>query len=833
MTRDPARILCLALAACVAAAGAVPAAGAARRSDVPLAAGITDDDVTRAIEKGREYLLSLRNADGSFVRDPAWRNCYTSLILMTLAYMGEHPNREVMRSGMEYLLNLDPERDFVGREGYALPIRIMALAYVHNKLTDERRAMARRVISADLGRIIRGQSGVGGWRYRYNRGDYDFSATQWDILAFYEAGRLGIEFPKEPLLAARNFYFRGQKADGGWSYQFGNRPYGSMTAAGLASLQIIADLVEPASGCPCKDGRSQPSGSETERRIDAALMWLAANFSATTNPGWPHALNFDEVYYWLYCMERVGIAAGYKHFGGHNWYKEGAAFLLSRQLPDGSWQQIDPAIRTPVEHWGGGRVPDTCFAILFLYKGRAPVLFNKLRFAGTWNPHRRDVANLTRYVEWAKEQQFHWQIVDLAAPLDELHDAPILYISAESAPQWTDAEKKKLRAFTDTGGTVLFEASCGNPAVRDWFKGFAAEVWPEWPLVPLGPDHPVFTDPYRLDKRPELMGIGDGLRTILYYAMDDVSCPWHTRAFASREYLFRWGINLYSCATDRAPLRAKLAGARPKPSERYTATTRAGPRKTLHLARLKTDGNWHAGANYGCFRHLADHLKDTLGLALSVAESDTPPVTAGGVAATALKDFDAAYLTGTGPFALAAADRDALRTWLAGDGFLWAEAAGGSQEFDKAFRELAGAAGWRLEPLPKDHPLLTGRLGAAAGYDLASGVEFRRALRIPRAKKDYAELWGVWAGEKMVGVYSPLDLVFSLSPYEAHNLGGYKAEDAAAAVTNIVLYLTARGAPAGAEPTPDAPAQADEPSPARQPGIGIPRKSEGGAAVPW
>lgn len=129
--------------------------------------------------------------------------------------------------------------------------------------------------------------------------------------------------------------------------------------------------------------------------------------------------------------------------------------------------------------------------------------------------------------------------------------------------------------------------------------------------------------------------------------------------------------------------------------------------------------------------------------------------------------------------------------------------------------------------------LMTGQLGAAAGYDLTAGVQFRRALRIGRAKKDYAELWGVWAGERIVGVYSPLDLMFSLSPYEAHNLGGYKAEDAAAVVTNIVLYLTARGAPAGAEPAPDAPAEADESAPARQPGLSIPRKSEGGAAVPW
>ncbi|KPJ77118.1 MAG: hypothetical protein AMS14_01210 [Planctomycetes bacterium DG_20] len=615
-----------------------------------------------------------------------------------------------------------------------------------------------------------------------------------------------------------------------------------MTAAGLASLQIIADLVEPASGCPCKDGRSRKADSETERRIDAALDWLARNFTATRNPGWPHKINFDEVYYWLYSMERVGIACGYKHFGGHNWYKEGAAFLVSRQLADGSWRQIDPAVRTPIEHWGGGGVPDTCFAILFLYKGRAPVVFNKLRFAGAWNPHRRDAANLTRYIEWAKEQPFHWQIVDLAAPLEELHDAPILYISAESVPQWTDADKDKLRAFTDTGGTILLEASCGNPAVREWAKTFAADLWPEWPLKPLGGDHPVFTDPYPLAKRPELMGISDGLRTILYYAMDDVSCPWHTRAFTSREYLFRWGINLFACATDRAPLRAKLAGREPPPDDRYRETPRPGPRTSLRIARLKTSGDWHVGANYRCFKQLGGHLRDTLGLALDVTEPARAPITDGGVEPANLKGFDAAYLTGTGGFSLGEAERKALASWLADGGFLWAEAAGGAEAFDQALRELAEAAGWRLELLPKDHPLMTGKMPPAAAYDLTSGVTFRRALRIGRAKNDHAELWGIFidandekgtARQRMVGLYSPLDVAFSLSPYQAHDLRGYEPADAAAVATNIVLYLTARGAPAQGV-RPEHPTRPGEEEPRiSKPGLNLPKKSTGGDPVPW
>ena len=774
----------------VLVAMAVLAAAATAR---PALAEMTDEDVQHAIERGREWLLSQQANDGAFTTDPKWRNCYTAIALMTLGYMGEHPNRDAMVQGLNRLVNFDTDRDFAAKQGYAVPIRIMALAYVHNKLAADRQAAVRQKMREDLTRLRDGQNNQGGWRYLLNKGDFDFSVSQWPLLAMLEAGRVGVEFPTESVQAARRFYFRGQNTDGGWSYQLGRRSYGSMTAAGLASLYIIGDLIEPASGCPCKNGQSQFVNLEIERRMDAALQWLVQNYNSAKNPQWDWQTNFDEVFYWLYCVERVGMAAGYKHFGQRNWYKEGVEFLVPRQRTEGSWEQIDPKLRTPIDNWGGGRLPDTCFALLFLYKGRAPVLFNKLKFDGMWNAHRRDMANLTRFIEWAKEQPFQWQIVDLAAPLEELHDAPILFISTETIPKWGPAEKAKLRAFTDTGGTILFEASCGNPAVRTWFAAFAKEVWPEWPLTPLGPDHAVFTDPYRLQQRPELMGISDGLRTFLIYSMDDVSCPWHMRAFAAKEYLFQWGVNLFTYASDHAPLRAKLAGPEIKKGDRYTEEPRPGPRKILRIARLRHNGNWEVGANYGALAKLGDYLRNKFGVVLQVKETAAPPVTDVGVPPQNLANFDVAYLTGTREFTLGDAEREALGKWVAAGGFLWAEAAGGATEFDEAMKTLAAQMGWDLKPLPDDHPLMTGTMNGAQGYGLAKGVEFRRALRIIRADKPRADLVGIYAGDRMVGLYSPLDVMFSLSPYEAYACRGYKTVDAGAVATNIVFYLTTLG----------------------------------------
>ena len=729
---------------------------------------LTDEQVVKAIEKAQKFLISQQGGGGAWPEKKyhqAPTPCgHTEMAMYTLVYTGVHPNRDVIANGINALLARNVNYT------YARSMRTMAYAHLQRKLSGKRRDLIRKALIADAMWLVQAQGSHGGWNYTSlggSGGRYDFSNTQMAILALREAALAGVEVPRFVWERAQKLYFDNQHNDGSWGYQgSGGEGHGSMTAAGLASIFITMNNLNLASGCPCRNGRSRRAGGDFDRRVDTALGWLAKNFQANTNPkkgAWAK--------YWLYSAERVGIAAGYKYFGDHNWYVEGAEHLVKSQGGNGAW----------------GDIPDTCFSLLFLYKGRAPILYNKLEYKGEWNNHRRDIANLTSYIEKIKEQMFHWQIVSLRAPVEELHDAPVLYITAEKAPEFTDAHKKKLRQFADTGGTILLEASCGNPAVRKWANEFIKEVWPQWRLKPLGPDHGSFTHPHPLKQRPEILGLHDGTRTFLFYAMDDISCPWQTKAYARRSYLFQWGINLFTYATDQSPLRAKLQARLPKEKDRYPGPVEAGSRRSLRLARVKYDGpGWMTGRNYKVLQRLQKVLSEKASVSLAVEEDGVNP--------SDLGNRDIAYLIGPGEIAMAEAQKQALKAYAAKGGFLWVEAAGGSTEFNGAFRKLATEVGWQLKPIPQTHALMTGRMPKGAGYGLTSGVQFSRSLRVMRLGRPHADLIGIYVGDKLVGLYSPFDIMFSMTGYNAYGRRGYKAQDARAVAANIILFVTNRPA---------------------------------------
>jgi hypothetical protein len=271
----------------------------------------------------------------------------------------------------------------------------------------------------------------------------------------------------------------------------------------------------------------------------------------------------------------------------------------------------------------------------------------------------------------------------------------------------------------------------------------------------------------------------------MFVSWQDISCVWHRSSVTRNTSLFTLGGNLYAYTTDRRPLRARLASRQVLTREAYVgARLAAGAQSDFKVARVRHGGDWYLGQNYKLLESLASGPAAAVGLKPTVAEPTAPAdLVSGGV--------QLAWLSGAKSVRLTEADQAALKTYLANGGLMLAEASMGDAGFAGEFHGLATAMGLKILPLTADSPILTGRLNGATGYALDT-VKFKYALRLSRVGKATPELFGVYLGDKLVGIYSPFDLSYCRTGMDAFNCRGYETEDAEAIVTNILLWVSAR-----------------------------------------
>ena len=267
--------------------------------------------------------------------------------------------------------------------------------------------------------------GRGGWSYpaQAGRGHGDPSNSQFALLALYEAERVGVPVDPKIWRLALKYWTDLQNPDGSWPYVKGATGTGSMTCAGITSMIVTSGQLNTGDA-RVVDGQVQCCGSqEVNRAIENGLQWLERNFSVDTNPS--TGRGGGNLLYYLYGVERIGRMTAQRFVGDHDWYREGSDMLIGMQDNfSGFWRGTGHAESDPVI--------GTSFALLFLAKGRRPVLVAKLRHdpPGDWNNHRNDLANLTSYVEKLWQRDLTWQVVNAAvASVEDMLQAPVLFIN--------------------------------------------------------------------------------------------------------------------------------------------------------------------------------------------------------------------------------------------------------------------------------------------------------------------------------------------------------------------------------------------------------------------
>ncbi len=339
--------------------------------------------------------------------------------------------------------------------------------------------------------LIKAAASSGAYTYTSSGGkeasEYDNSNSQMAALGVWAGARRGLSVPQQYWQMIEKYWQGQQQFGGGWGYASRQgqktKVYGSMSAAGLATLFVCFDALH-------RDEFVQVAQTSDPKPIADGLKWMAANFSAEENPG----LGADRYYYWLHAVERVGAASGYRYFGGHDWYMQGAEELLGRQNADGSWD------------YGPERPIQTAFALLFLSGGRDPVVVSKLHYEGKWNSRPRDAANLAAYIGDVFERRYRWQVVDMDSPLAQWHDSPILYISGAGAVEFSPEQVEKLRRFVSEGGEIVSESAGNNGDFTLDMKRLYAAMFPGLEAGAAGRQSPGVFGPVRQHRAAGLDG---------------------------------------------------------------------------------------------------------------------------------------------------------------------------------------------------------------------------------------------------------------------------------------------------------------------------------------
>ncbi len=771
-------------------------------------AGVSAQQVARAIERGRKFLLSKQSKNGSWTGYPAQPGAMTALCTLALINAGEDPQSPQIQKSLTYLRQLGKPT-----KTYATSLQTMVFCAAS---PDRDMTLIRR--NAEWLQAVQVTDGPrkGSWTYS-NPGKHsnsgDNSNAQFALLALHEAERVGVKVRGDVWQLALRHWIKAQRESGSFSYEPDSSATGSMTCAGISSLVIASGKVYQTDAsvvggkvqcCGASNTSTASERARVEQAIERGLDWLGRNFSPHNNPTSVTDLARQDllrkawVYYYFYGVERVGRLTGRRFFSGkrlaqqRDWYREIAAELVARQ---------DSA----AGFWKGPQLPEdretiaTSLALLFLSKGRRPILLAKLKHEPSedWNRHRGDAANLTHYVEGKWKRDLTWQVVDIrTADTDDLLEAPVLIINGRDGLTLSVAEKNKLREYIDRGGFIFAQDCCRGDGFHNAFTKLVKELFPDTPLRDLPPDHPVWYAQERVPAkfvRPgAIQGVDACCRTSIVYSRMPLSCHWQLNDRRSmttypkdvQEAVGAYnsiGINVLAYATGRE-LKEKLDLL---PAVATTDRGSLPKRGRLDVGKLK-----HAGGSDDApiaLSNLMAAFSQQTGLRVDPAKHLID------IRSQDLAQHPIVFMHGRRRFRLSDVQRKDMADFVKRGGFVFADAICASPQFKEAFtsemKTVMPAAKWKR--LPPDHLMFSEAFG---GFSLAKvslrNPELRSAQEPLKAKisQTAPQLDVLEVDGRIAVVFSPYDLSCALENSPALECKGYLRADAAKLGINILLF---------------------------------------------
>ena len=507
--------------------------------EVPL------EDVRAAITPRVEMILDCQKQSGRFHLGPAGSKLHsvvygklyycgeTALAVMALQYASPHLEGELrertvkaIEKGIAYIVKSPAEA-----RTYSAGVVLCAL------FRDNHRKHAK-LISKYATMLVTSQRTTGErsgmWGYelrpasdsgaRWKPGRHvDNSNTQFALLGLYQASQAGFQVPADVWKRSRDHYVKTQTTtvfgEGCWGYGYPggknpiNDPNFNMTVAGTISLHLCEEMLAR--------GKDPAGAPKTTKAIEAGLRWIAGGKMKSDTYG-------------LYALERLGIIMGRSNIGEHDWYNDGARTLLHQ----GDWKSFM-----------GTEQVSAAFAVCFLARGLRVVAVNKLERVGTndWNRTPYDVRHLVEHLNRDYGMAVQWRIVSLEAPQYLLDRTGILYVSGRDKLEFSHDEKKKLKTYVASGGTIVAQAVKDGKEFDRSLRAVVVELFGTG-LKKLEPTHDVYGR-MRLAKDAEMpvieaANVPGKNRLAVILLPEGIARRWHVGGMRNRDAL-SVGVAIY------------------------------------------------------------------------------------------------------------------------------------------------------------------------------------------------------------------------------------------------------------------------------------------------
>ncbi len=777
--------------------------------------------VKTSIAEGVAFVVSQQRDDGSWEepkdKDNAsqYQGGPTALALLALlnceGVLLDQPQLEAKRtlSIQNGLANL---RAIESPKVYVRALQTMALAEAGNP---KDRAQIKRNVDWLLEARVYKDGKFIGWQYENRKGikDSDASNSQYAMLALWYGRQAGIPINRKVWEEIRDYYTLTQNKDGSWIYSLDyapndeKGPSATMTVAGLCGLLIAGQELNADREQWQPNGQFKNCGDYHENAPAArALQWIGKNFNVEIQ---------HRTFYHLYGLERAGRLSGQRFFGEHDWYREGCEYLTKTQAGDGSWQ-------IALSRWDRWPHVNTSFALLFLSKGRTPVLISKLVHGAwgikgrdendlDWNNDRNDLRHLTEYLARSTDmfgkKPLGWQTYDIRRAVDargnnltpddeaaivaDMLQAPILYVTGHLSPEGRlqGVEKKLIKRYVENGGFIFAEACCDRKAFDDGIKELVKDIWDGNELTYVDSSHPVWTSENKIQPGEpyKLLKLEVGCRTVMLYSPQDLSCYWESnRDDGNSTLAFRLGANIVAYATGRTSPQPRLTPVEIASGPKDMKEPRA--RGAFQVMQVRYSSDWQPAPK--AMTNLMEHVHKATGLDVKLK---TGQLLLSDQTSVGLAKF--LYMHGKGKFLVANDHLPALRFTLEHGGLLLADACCGDEAFDKSFRKFTQQLfpNEKLVRVPSDEKNRDRIFDAKLNNDDVLSANTGIVCRVQKGGKmlpmdPYLE--GIQIDGRWVVLYSKYDIGCALERSQSSDCVGYDHASALRIATAAVRYNT-------------------------------------------